>query len=193
MSVNRPRQARKRKRARRREKHRANVQAVRDWLVRPLAGIDIRRVLSGRLPTVQVGLPQFGPIQLPEPVKSFAEFVAQFGDDHPIREVANAVRARYGLAPLPPPTPPPPPAFEVTCDETNNTPEDREARRVNVRVALHAPTPLDPTPHIPIPCTQCGKHVERERRVYVVPTCFECLPPPPPLPISPLPMSRKPQ
>ena len=32
-------------------------------------------------------------------------------------------------------------------------------------------------------CRDCGNPVEFERRVYVVPTCYACLPPPPPLPV----------
>jgi len=39
----------------------------------------------------------------------------------------------------------------------------------------------------PILCVQCGKEVERARRIYVLPTCYECLPPPPPLEILELP------
>jgi hypothetical protein len=34
-----------------------------------------------------------------------------------------------------------------------------------------------------INCQRCGKSVERSRRVYAIPTCFACLPPPEPLPI----------
>jgi len=31
-------------------------------------------------------------------------------------------------------------------------------------------------------CVLCGKEVEKQREVYVHPTCYECLPPPEPLP-----------
>jgi len=34
-----------------------------------------------------------------------------------------------------------------------------------------------------ISCVQCGKPVEKERHCYALPTCYACLPPPPPLPI----------
>ena len=30
-------------------------------------------------------------------------------------------------------------------------------------------------------CVQCGRVVELQRRVYVIPTCYRCLPPPEPL------------
>jgi hypothetical protein len=30
-------------------------------------------------------------------------------------------------------------------------------------------------------CASCGKQVERARECYAVPTCYACLPPPPPL------------
>jgi len=36
----------------------------------------------------------------------------------------------------------------------------------------------------PIPCQTCGKPVEHGRRCYAIPTCYGCLPPPPPLPIA---------
>jgi hypothetical protein len=39
----------------------------------------------------------------------------------------------------------------------------------------------------PCPCVQCGREVERARRVYVHPTCYACLPPPPPLEVLRLP------
>ena len=32
-----------------------------------------------------------------------------------------------------------------------------------------------------IPCRQCGNMVEEARRCYAIPTCYVCLPPPPPL------------
>jgi hypothetical protein len=32
-------------------------------------------------------------------------------------------------------------------------------------------------------CRTCGRPVEVERRVYAVPTCYACLPPPPPIPV----------
>lgn len=32
-------------------------------------------------------------------------------------------------------------------------------------------------------CVDCGKPVEERRECYVIPTCYACLPPPPPLPI----------
>jgi hypothetical protein len=38
----------------------------------------------------------------------------------------------------------------------------------------------------PCPCVKCGHDVEPNRRVYVLPTCYACLPPPEPLPIAPL-------
>jgi len=38
----------------------------------------------------------------------------------------------------------------------------------------------------PCPCVKCGHEVEPSRRVYVLPTCYACLPPPEPLPIAPL-------
>ena len=33
-----------------------------------------------------------------------------------------------------------------------------------------------------IACVECGLPVEQKRRGYVLPTCYACLPPPPPLP-----------
>ena len=35
----------------------------------------------------------------------------------------------------------------------------------------------------PIACRSCGAPVEEARRCYAVPTCYTCLPPPPPLPV----------
>lgn len=35
----------------------------------------------------------------------------------------------------------------------------------------------------PFMCRSCGREVEPARRCYAVPTCFACLPPPPPLPV----------
>ena len=32
-------------------------------------------------------------------------------------------------------------------------------------------------------CRKCGRTVEPERECYAIPTCFACLPPPPPLPV----------
>jgi len=32
-----------------------------------------------------------------------------------------------------------------------------------------------------VPCVQCNRPVEFQRRIYVTPTCYACLPPPPPL------------
>jgi hypothetical protein len=32
-------------------------------------------------------------------------------------------------------------------------------------------------------CHKCGKPVEQGRRCYVIPMCYNCLPPPPPIPI----------
>jgi hypothetical protein len=37
-----------------------------------------------------------------------------------------------------------------------------------------------PHPH-ELPCAWCGKPVEPSRLCYVIPTCYGCLPPPPPL------------
>lgn len=34
-------------------------------------------------------------------------------------------------------------------------------------------------------CRGCGRTVEPERECYAIPTCFACLPPPPPLPVLP--------
>lgn len=34
-------------------------------------------------------------------------------------------------------------------------------------------------------CRRCGRNVEPERECYAIPTCFACLPPPPPLPVLP--------
>lgn len=33
----------------------------------------------------------------------------------------------------------------------------------------------------PVPCKQCSREVEPERRCYATPVCFACLPPPEPL------------
>ncbi len=33
----------------------------------------------------------------------------------------------------------------------------------------------------PILCRTCGQPVETERRCFAIPTCFACLPPPPPI------------
>ena len=38
-----------------------------------------------------------------------------------------------------------------------------------------------PTVDSRILCVQCGRVVELRRRVYVIPTCYRCLPPPEPL------------
>lgn len=35
----------------------------------------------------------------------------------------------------------------------------------------------------PKDCRTCGRPVEEPRRIYVIPTCYACLPPPEPLPI----------
>jgi hypothetical protein len=41
-------------------------------------------------------------------------------------------------------------------------------------------------------CVRCDWPVEHARRVYAVPTCYKCLPPPPALPISrPTPLQRE--
>lgn len=32
-------------------------------------------------------------------------------------------------------------------------------------------------------CRKCGRTVEKARECYAIPTCFACLPPPPPLPV----------
>ena len=32
-------------------------------------------------------------------------------------------------------------------------------------------------------CRKCGRTVEPERECFAIPTCFACLPPPPPLPV----------
>jgi hypothetical protein len=34
------------------------------------------------------------------------------------------------------------------------------------------------------PCRSCGEPVEPARRCYAIPTCYACLPPPEPLPVS---------
>jgi hypothetical protein len=34
---------------------------------------------------------------------------------------------------------------------------------------------------LPIPCVYCDKPVEENRRCYAIPTCYACLPPPPPV------------
>lgn len=36
---------------------------------------------------------------------------------------------------------------------------------------------------MPIACRTCGMPVELARRCYAIPTCYACLPPPPPLAI----------
>ena len=36
----------------------------------------------------------------------------------------------------------------------------------------------------PILCRKCGKPVEHKRECYVTPLCYDCLPPPPPIPIA---------
>jgi hypothetical protein len=38
----------------------------------------------------------------------------------------------------------------------------------------------------PKDCRTCGRPVEESRRVYAIPTCYACLPPPEPLPIAKL-------
>jgi hypothetical protein len=43
--------------------------------------------------------------------------------------------------------------------------------------------PTEPTPAPLPPCVQCGKTINEERRVYAIPTCYACLPPPEPLPV----------
>lgn len=48
---------------------------------------------------------------------------------------------------------------------------------------------LAPATIKPIPCESCGKPVEEPRECYAIPTCYACLPPPPPLPVAPWPPS----
>lgn len=40
-------------------------------------------------------------------------------------------------------------------------------------------------------CHRCGKTLETERECYVTPTCYACLPPPAPLPVTPWPPGRE--
>ncbi len=40
-------------------------------------------------------------------------------------------------------------------------------------------------------CRRCGKTVEPQRECYAIPTCFACLPPPPPLPVLPFPSDEE--
>lgn len=47
---------------------------------------------------------------------------------------------------------------------------------------LGEPTVDDRRQHLII-CVRCAMPVEEARRCYVIPTCYECLPPPKPLPI----------
>ena len=56
-------------------------------------------------------------------------------------------------------------------DEANN--EAAMARRVLARL-------MEPSP---VFCA-CGRPVETARRCYAIPTCYACLPPPPPLPVG---------
>lgn len=35
-------------------------------------------------------------------------------------------------------------------------------------------------------CRECKKKVEPVRRCWAIPMCYDCIPPPPPLPVAPL-------
>jgi Rrf2 family protein len=35
-----------------------------------------------------------------------------------------------------------------------------------------------------VPCKRCGKQVEKNRECYAFPVCYDCLPPPKPLPVA---------
>jgi hypothetical protein len=43
----------------------------------------------------------------------------------------------------------------------------------------------------PKDCRTCGRPVEEPRRIYAIPTCYACLPPPEPLPIAPMGRSKE--
>lgn len=47
---------------------------------------------------------------------------------------------------------------------------------------LESRRPAPPDNRVP-GCVQCGGPVEQARKVYVIPTCYGCLPPPEPLPV----------
>ncbi|HVE12152.1 MAG TPA: helix-turn-helix transcriptional regulator [Elusimicrobiota bacterium] len=45
---------------------------------------------------------------------------------------------------------------------------------------------------VPGRCNGCGGVVEEARKVYAIPVCYKCLPPPPPIPVAPWPPAKTP-
>jgi len=63
----------------------------------------------------------------------------------------------------------------------------RDPVRAGLKVGLRPMKVLELPPVDPrILCVQCGRIVELQRRCYVIPTCYKCLPPPEPLKIAKL-------
>lgn len=53
---------------------------------------------------------------------------------------------------------------------------------VAVLPAMVKVPPRDPCDRSPAKCVACDRDVEKERLCYAYPTCYACLPPPPPIP-----------
>jgi hypothetical protein len=71
--------------------------------------------------------------------------------------------------------------FAAEGDAMRNIAVDALARMSPAVPALHA------TLAVPRACRSCGKPVEPLRQCYAVPTCYACLPPPPPLDVAEVP------